>query len=79
MPLKQSMLKNSDPPYNNVNFPCPTRELTDFKIGGLKSGACEQPWEDHVDGNGEAMAHVSLCNLNVLDFCGISGIALSTA
>lgn len=52
--------------------------LTDFEVGGLQRGAGKEPREHHVDGNGEAMADVTLSNLDVLDFCGVSGVAFST-
>lgn len=52
--------------------------LTDFEVGGLQCGAGEEPREHHVDGNGEAVADVTLSNLDVLDFCGVSGVAFST-
>lgn len=52
--------------------------LTDFKVGSLQCWAGEQPGENHVDGNREAVADVTFSYLDVLDLCGISGITLST-
>lgn len=49
-----------------------------FEVGGLQSGASEQSREYHVNGDGEGMADIPLSNLNVLDLCGISGVAFST-
>lgn len=51
----------------------------DFEVGGLQRGAGEQPGEDHVDGNGEAVADVSFCDLDVLDLGGVSGVTFSAA
>lgn len=53
--------------------------LTDFEVGGLQRGAGEQPGEDHVDGNGEAVADVTLGYLDVLDLRGVSGVTFSTS
>ncbi len=52
--------------------------LTNFEVGRLQRGTGEQPGKHHVDGNGEAMADVSLSYLDVLDLCGVSGITFST-
>lgn len=52
--------------------------LTHFEVGGLQCGAGEQAGEDHVDGDGEAVTNVSLCNLDVLDLRGVSGVSFST-
>lgn len=53
--------------------------LTHFEVGGLQRGAGEQPGEDHVDGNGEAVADVAFSYLDVLDLRGVSGVAFGTA
>lgn len=52
--------------------------LTDFEVGGLQGGAGEQPWEHHVDGDGEAAADIALGDLDVLDLCSVSGVTFGT-
>lgn len=56
-----------------------TSPLTHFEVGCFQGGAGEEPGEHHVDGDGEAPADVAVGDLDVLDLCGIPGIALSTA
>lgn len=53
--------------------------LTNFKICCFECWACEQPGEDHVYRDREAMTHISLSYLDVLNLCGISGVAFSAA
>lgn len=49
-----------------------------FEVGGLQRGAGEQPGEDHVYGDREAPADVPVGDLNVLNLCGIAGVAFCT-
>lgn len=56
----------------------PTHSLTHFEVGCFQGGAGEEPGEHHVDGDGEAPADVAVGDLDVLDLCGVPGIALST-
>ncbi|KAJ4436305.1 hypothetical protein ANN_18936 [Periplaneta americana] len=44
--------------------------LTDFEIAGGKSGAGEEPREDHVNGYRHATGNITLTNLNILYLCG---------
>lgn len=64
---------NTDPALNA------SRILTDFKVGGLQRGAGEETRKHHVDGDGEAAAHVSFGDLDVLDLGGVSGVSLRAA
>lgn len=50
----------------------------DFEVGSLQCGAGEQPREDHVNGDREAPADITIGNLNVLNFCGIASVAFCT-
>lgn len=52
--------------------------LTHFEVGGLQGRTGEQSWKDHVQGDREAPANVSVSNLNVLNLCGISCVAFCT-
>lgn len=52
--------------------------LTHFEVGGLQCGAGEQPGEDHVYGHREAPANIPVGDLNVLNLCGVPGIAFCT-
>lgn len=52
--------------------------LTHFEVGGLQRGAGEQPGEDHVYGHREAPANIPVGDLNVLNLCGVPGIAFCT-
>lgn len=58
---------------------CARRYITYFEVGGFQGWAGEQSGKYHVDGDGEASAHVTLCYLDILNLCGISGIAFSAA
>lgn len=53
--------------------------LTDFEVCCLQRGAGEQSGEDHIDGDGEAVADITFSYLDVLDLCGVSGVTLSAA
>lgn len=53
--------------------------LTDFKVGGFKCGAGEEPRKHHVYGDGEAVTDVSFSYLDVLDLCGVSSVSLRAA
>lgn len=53
--------------------------LTHFEVGGLQGGAGEESGEHHVDGDGQAVADVSFCDLDILDLRGVSRVALGAA
>lgn len=52
--------------------------LTHFEVGGLQRRAGEQPGEDHVYGDRQAPANISVGDLNVLNLRGVSGISFGT-
>lgn len=52
--------------------------LTHFEVCCFQGGAGEEPGEHHVDGDGEAPAHVPVGDLDVLDLRGVPGVAFST-
>lgn len=52
--------------------------LTDFKVGGFKRGTGEESGKNHIDGDGETVTNITFSDLNVLYFCGVSGVSLRT-
>ena len=50
------------------------------QMGSSPNSHCgDRQGEDHVDGDGEAPTHVPVGDLNVLNLCGIAGVAFCTA
>lgn len=60
------VLKN----HHNIHF------KFDFEISCFQRGASKQPGKHHVDGNGQTLTNVAISYLDVLNFCGISGVTL---